>query len=272
MSLRTLRFIVASALFALAAAAFGQQVTFKDPTGDDNGPGKYKYPTDTVYKPGSFDLTQFTAKKSGDKVDFEVTLNSNLEDPWKMGQGFAVQMIVIFIDQDHKEGSGFTDTLPGLYVKFAPADAWDKAVVLSPQGSARVHMEVNSKAASMKDAVLVPERTKASGRKIFASVPLKDLGGDGDISEWGYQVLVQSNEGFPDAKEILTRKVNEYEGQHRFGGGNDGNCDPSVMDLLAGDAKGDKSEIDAQHQMLKYECGEDGTAKSMATLTMVHAK
>jgi len=272
MHLRTLRTTAALASFALAAAAFGQQVVFKDPTGDDNGPGKYKYPTDTVYKAGSFDLTQFSAKKSGDKVDFEVTLNSNLEDPWKMGQGFSVQMIMIFIDQDHKEGSGFTDGLPGLYVKFAAADAWDKAVILSPQGSARVKAEVSSKAASMKDAVLVPERTKGSGRKIFASVPLKDLGGDGDITKWGYQVLVQSNEGFPDSKEVLTRRVNEYEGQHRFGGGNDGLCDPHVMDLLAGDGKGDKSEIDAQHTMLKYECAEDGSAKSMATLTMVHQK
>jgi carbohydrate-binding DOMON domain-containing protein len=272
MSLRAIRFLVAPALLALAAAASAQEVKFKDPTGDDNGPGKYKYPTDTVYKAGSFDLTQFTAKKSGDKVDFEVTLNSTVEDPWKMGQGFAVQMIMIFIDQDHKEGSGFTDGLPGLYVKFAAADAWEKAIILSPQSSSRVTAEVGSKAASMKDAVVVPARTKGSGRKIFASVPLKDLGGDGDLTKWGYQVLVQSNEGFPDGKEVLTRRVNEYEGQHRFGGGNDGLCDPHVMDLLAGDGKAEKTEADAQHEMLKYECAEDGSAKSMATLTMVRVK
>jgi carbohydrate-binding DOMON domain-containing protein len=268
---RTLRSL-APALVALAAAASAQQVTFKDPTGDDNGPGKYKYPTDTVYKAGSFDLTQFSVKKSGDKVDFEVTLNSNLEDPWKMGVGFSVQMVMIFIDQDHKEGSGNTDGLPGLYVKFAPADAWEKAVILSPQGPARVKSELGAKAAGVKDAVLVPERTKGSGRKIFASVPLKDLGGDGDITKWGYQVLIQSNEGFPDGKEVLTRRVNEYEGQHRFGGGNDGLCDPHVMDLLAGEGKGDKGEVEAQHAMLKYECAEDGSAKSMATLTMVQKK
>ena len=267
-----LRLTAALALVALGATASAQQITFKDPTGDDNGPGTYKYPTDTVYKPGSFDLTQFAVKKNGDKLDFEVTVNSSLEDPWKMGVGFAVQMVMIFIDQDQKEGSGFTDGLPGLYVKFAPADAWDKAVILSPQGASRVKAEVASKAPAMKDAVLVPERTKGSGRKIFASVPLKNLGGDGDFTKWGYQVLVQSNEGFPDSKEVLTRRVNEYEGQHRFGGGKDGLCDPHVMDILAGDGKGDKSEIDAQHQMLKYECAEDESVKSMATLTTVHQK
>ena len=86
---------------------------------------------------------------------------------------------------------------------------------------------------------------------------------------WGYQVLMQSNEGFPDKTDLLTRKVNEYEGQHRFGGGNDGDCDPHVIDLLAGKAVGDKGEIDLQHKMLAYECNPDGTAKKLATLTMV---
>ncbi len=51
---------------------------------------------------------------------------------------------------------------------------------------------------------------------------------------------MQSNEGFPDEADLLTRKVNEYEGQHRFGGGNDGDCDPHAMDVLAG--KGDRRQ------------------------------
>ncbi len=32
----------------LASAATAQKVSFKDPTGDDNGPGTYTYPTDAV--------------------------------------------------------------------------------------------------------------------------------------------------------------------------------------------------------------------------------
>jgi hypothetical protein len=59
---------------------------------------------------------------------------------------------------------------------------------------------------------------------------------------------------------LLTRKVNEYEGQHRFGGGNDGDCDPHAMDILGDDQK----------QQLTYECNADGTSKTMATLHMVH--
>jgi len=123
----------------------------------------------------------------------------------------------------------------------------------------------------MTSAIVIPGRTRGSGRTISASVDKKDLGG-GDITTWGYQVVMQSNEGFPTATDFLTRKVNEYEGQHRFGGGTDSDCDPHVMDVLAGSGTGDKSEIDAQHEMLAYECNADGTSKKMATLTMVHKK
>ncbi len=49
---------------------------------------------------------------------------------------------------------------------------------------------------------------------------------------WGYQVLMQSNEGFPAKSDLLTRKVNEFEGQHRFGGGTDYDNDPQVIDIL----------------------------------------
>ena len=41
--------MTAAAGLMLAGAAFAQSgVSFKDPTGDDNGPGKYTYPTDGV--------------------------------------------------------------------------------------------------------------------------------------------------------------------------------------------------------------------------------
>ena len=259
---------VLCAAICVAGAALAQQVSFKDPTGDDFGPGNYVYPTDSVYKAGSFDLTSFKMEIEGKKGTVEVGVNSALEDPWGMKTGFAVQMVFVFIDTDHKEGSGFTDGIPGLNVKFAPADAWDKLIVLSPQPAARVRTEVETKAITMKDAVIVPNRTKGSGRTISGSFDAEALGG-GDPSTWGYQVVMQSNEGFPDSADVLTRRVNEYKGQHRFGGGNDAMCDPHAMDLLAGAGAGAADEIEAQKAMLKSECNPDGSSKQMAVLTMV---
>lgn len=263
--MKTLR-LAAAAVIALAAfAARAQTVEFKDPTGDDNGPGTYKYPTDRVYKPGSFDLTGLKVTQNGDKVTFDVTVNSDLADPWGMGAGFAVQMFFVHV----KTGpGGFTDGLPGTNVVFAADDASNKVVILSPQKPFRVQQEIRQKVdPKMAGAVLAPE-ARGKGRTVSATVSKKDLG-EGDITTWGYQVLVQSNEGFPDKADLLTRKVNEFEGQHRFGGGNDGDCDPHVIDVLAGKGTGDKAEIDEQHKMLSYECNSDGSSKKKATLTMV---
>lgn len=265
MKIRLASLTLAASLLSLPALA-ENKVSFKDPSGDDNGPGTYKYPTDTVYKKGSFDLTEVTVEKKGNKVDFTIGLGANLEDPWRMGKGFATQMVFIFIDTDGKEGSGHTEGLPGLNVQFAPANAWEKVIILSPQEPARVKKEVETKAGSLKSDIIVPARTKGAGRKITGSV---DAEIQGDPSQWLYQVIIQSNEGFPQGSDLLTRKVNEYEGQHRFGGGNDGECDPHVIDLLAGSAKGEESEKKAQQEMLKYECAEDGSSKTKATLTMV---
>jgi carbohydrate-binding DOMON domain-containing protein len=251
-----------------AAPALAEKVSFKDPTGDDKGPGKYTYPTDPVYKPGSFDLTGFKLDKGGNKTDIEITVKASLENPWKMQDGFSVQEVFIFIDTDHKAGSGFTDSPPGLNVAFAPEDAWEKVIIISPQGSSRVRAEANNKAGAMKGAVVVPTKVRASGNKITATVMNSDLG-DGNPETWGYQVVMQSNEGFPAENDLLTRRVNEYEGQHRFGGGTDSNCDPHVIDVLAGQGKGDSSETKAQYDMLAYECGSDGSATKKATLTMV---
>lgn len=250
-----------AASLLLASAATAQKVSFKDPTGDDNGPGTYTYPTDTVYKRGSFDLTALDVESKGGKVTFDVTMNSPLDDPWGMKVGFATQMIFIFIDTG---AGGSTDAPPGLNVKFDEANAWDKLVILSPQPVGRVKDEVSQKAGAMQGNILIPSRVKGAGRTISGTVEL-----EGDPSQWGYQVVVQSNEGFPADNDLLTRKVNEYEGQHRFGGGTDTDCDPHAIDILAGSGTGAADEAQAQHDMLKYECNPDGSVKTGAVLKMV---
>lgn len=247
-----------------SAGAFAADVSFKDPVGDDNGPGSYVYPTDGVYTPGSFDLVELDVKDGGN-VGFGVTVNDALRDPWGMGGGFATQMVFIFIDN---APGGHTEGIAGLNIAFAEDNGWEKVVILSPQPASRVQAEIRTKGGDVAGDIVVPRRTTGAGRTISAKVKKGELG-DGDPATWGYQVVVQSNEGFPDKSDLLTRKVNEYEGQHRFGGGNDGNCDPHVMDTLAGKGEGADSEKQAQYDMLAYECGPEGEAVKLATLTMV---
>jgi len=147
-------------------------------------------------------------------------------------------------------------------VQFAPGHEWNKVVILSPQKKARVVGEAQTKATKVIADIVVPNTTRGNNRTLKGSVPLSELGGDGNVDAWSYQVVMQSNEGFPAATDLLTRKVNEYEGQHRFGGGNDGDCDPHTSDVLeSADAK--------QADMLAYTCGPNGESVKPATLKMI---
>jgi len=250
-------------------AGVGYHVTLLDPVGDDNGPGNYTYPTDPVYVPGSFDLTKVDIEDTGDNVIFKVSVNAPISNPWGMASGFSVQMVEIYIDTDHKPGSGFTKTMAGIDVLFPKDAGWEKCVLISPQPPSRVKDEVASKSGDLAPGLVVPVSIVPSGSTLIATVRKADLG----IPQpgWGYQVLMQSNEGFPEKDIVLARMVNEYNGQHRFGGGSDFRGDPQVMDMLVPPAKGEPDEISKQHDMLsKYHADEDTAKIIYAVVPMVY--
>jgi hypothetical protein len=249
--------------------AAGYHVTLLDPVGDDNGPGNYIYPTDPVYVPGSFDLTKVDIEDAGDNVIFKISVNAPISNPWGMASNFSVQMVEIYIDTDHKAGSGFTRTMAGMDVLFSADEAWDKCIIVSPQPISRVKDEVASKSPDLLSGLVVPISTIPSGSTLIATVRKADLG----VPQpgWGYQALMQSNEGFPEKDVILARMVNEYNGQHRFGGGSDYRGDPQVMDMLVPPAKGGTDEIGKQHDILsKYHADEDTAKIVNAVVPMVY--
>ena len=264
------------AIAAMVAATASAEtiVSIKDPAGDDNGPGSYSYPTDAAYKPGSFDLTAFEVETKGSDVIFRVTVRAKIEDPWNskdwQGNGFSLQFVQVYIDTDHQDGSGFCDGLPGLNVKFKPESCWEKVVLISPQPRAKLQSEINQKAGKLKGGVVIPTTTRVEGKTLVATVKASDLGSR-PVKGWGWQVLMQSNEGYPDKGDLLTRKVNEIGGQHRFGGGSDYNCDPHVIDMIVAPGKGGADEVRMQHTALKYECNASNPdASPLVELPMVY--
>ncbi len=230
-------------------AATAQSVTFVDPKGDDYGAGTLIYPTNPVFRPGVFDLLAFKATPQGDRMHLEFEMAASVQNEWNMAGGFDVQMFFVFIDTGpggHRVG------LPGLNVTFAESGGWEHAIVVSPQPFDRVVSEI-PKAGEVASDVLPAEGVSAEGHTISAYVSLENLADD-QPTDWAFQVLVQSNEGFPQDNDLLTRRVNEFEGEYRFGGGHDSDCDPHVVDILG------------PHDQLDYSCG-----TSLATLEMVHA-
>lgn len=263
----TLILIFAAPLDTLAFDA--KKIVLGDPAGDDKGPGIFKYPTKSDYAPGSFDLLELAITDQGSTLEFKAKVKAKVLDPWNSkswgGNGFSLQMIQVYINT--KKG-GFLGTLPGINVKFPKGHGWDKLVFISPQPRAKILSEVKSKAAKMLRGLVIPQRTYARGNEIIAVVQKSDLGTPDKT--WGFQAVVQSNEGYPDADSVLARKVNEYEGQHRFGGGSDHNCDPHVIDMLVPPARGGAGEKEAQFTALKaYTCDAAGKG-SKAVIPMVY--
>ena len=66
--------LLALALAFPAVAENSKGFKLSDPSGDDKGPGNYTYPTDAVYKPGSFDITEFEVAPGANQIEFRVTV------------------------------------------------------------------------------------------------------------------------------------------------------------------------------------------------------
>ncbi len=229
----------------------GTKIELKDPKGDDKGTGIYTYPTDPIYVKGSFDLTKCTIEDKGDKIEFKISFGAPVSFNW--GDHWDVQMVQIYLDFDGKEGSGRTKSLPGTQVSIDPACGWEKLLFIDPHTVSKINGEIKLKADDMKNDIVLPDKVKPVGKSLKATISKKSLGvaQDVDITQWGYGILMLSATGFPASWSVLARRVNEYEGQHRFGGGSDGAGDPHVVDMLVDNADGSDDEAQIQYDMLK---------------------
>lgn len=95
----------------------------QDPSGDDNGPGTYTYPTNPVYVPGAFDLTGVDLYDAGDNYDFVTTIAGDVTNPWG-GQGISHQRINVYLSNGKATP---TPALPGTNVNVE--NAWDSVIV-----------------------------------------------------------------------------------------------------------------------------------------------
>lgn len=266
------RLALGAASLLWTTSAWAGSLEFRDPSGDDNAWGSLRYPTGKEYAPGAFDLVGVQIREDGDDVVFEVSFKAQITDPWNSkdwgGNGFSLQFVQIYLDTDGKRRSGERRALPGAWVEFTPDAYYEKVVLISPQPTAKLKGEVKAKAKRLLRRVVFPTRTEARQNTLVARVPKKLVGTP--KATWGVQALVLSNEGFAAKEDILARRVNEYEGEHRFGGGCDGLGDAQVVDIFAGQAQGSADEVEAQHKALKgYTCADTIGKAKMAKIPMI---
>ncbi|WP_083890758.1 glucodextranase DOMON-like domain-containing protein [Luteimicrobium xylanilyticum] len=191
--------------------AFGTKVgSVSDPTGDDDGPGSYTYPTDGAFNQGSFDLTGFDVYRDGDVVRFVASTAGEIHNPWG-GNGMSTQRLNVYVRDGGSKKT--TDLLPG--TNTSAAGTWRYAVVADGRyDSSRFGTGVyGADLSRVGDADL----TVIPAGKIVSSVPARVLRGV-DLRTAAYQVSM-----FSDAEDGEgvgnVRPVYATGGQYRLGGG-----------------------------------------------------
>jgi hypothetical protein len=238
MTLRTpalaagLALLTVLAPLALASPAVAKQpllFQLDDPRGDDYGDGTLVYPANPDYTRGDLDLVSFAARRGDGGTWFEVTFARPVKEPDARAMdalgttlasaaklGFFTFNLDVYIDQDRVPSAGGVTALPGRKLRIAPASAWDRAIVLTPQPHAargelkRILMRALedeldrddpeldlAQAVEMRhripmdveDRVYFPTLVRVRGQKVSFFVPDHFLGGPAG-ADWSYAVAV----------------------------------------------------------------------------------
>jgi glucan 1,4-alpha-glucosidase len=216
-----------------------------DPSGDDNGPGSYVYPTNSAYQPGIFDLTRLDVYVDGDDALFVATIRGEVTNPWG-GDGISHQRFNVYLG----DGAGAAaHALPG--TNMDTAAFWSAAVVGDGRfDTAGVYTPDGTHAAA-GDILAVPQ-----SHQIAVVVPRSALGGI-ELATARYGIAMLGNaEGGEGIGNV--RPVYDYDywntspdfglwwiKEYRFGGGAgewDGSLaskdtdtrDPNTLDVIVG--------------------------------------
>lgn len=205
-----------------------------DPTGDDHGPGSYTYPTDPVFPPGSYDLTEFSVAEEEQYLKFTVALDAAIQNPWGSPINLSVQTIDIYIDTDPGQGTGARLLLEGRNAAMPAEYGWEYAVwlegwhqkVLVPENPG----DPASRPVELSGSPL-KVRVDGEGGEIVIRLPKEVLEGAGDPREFGYTVAILSQEGYPSAGVRRVRDVAASRGQWLLGGGPDDINHTRIIDI-----------------------------------------
>ena len=156
-----------------------------DPSGDDNGPGTYQYPTASDFHAGAFDMTRFQVLSDGTFSYLRATLR-NLDPTF--GQTDGAQLLDVYV---HVPGAASTSTQAAFASRnyaIASAGAWSQRVEV--QGFASP-VWVNAGGGSVGTASALAVQ---ADKTITIALPEAQFGTPG--SGWGFSVVLTGQDGF----------------------------------------------------------------------------
>jgi glucoamylase len=161
-----------------------------DPSGDDNGPGNYAYPTSDNFKPGAFDMQQFQVIVSPDQqtVTFKVKIR-DLSPTF--GSPLGAQLVDVYVRAPGGSPTSTAASFPQRNYMIAAGSAWNR--LLEVQGFGQRFIDANGATLGT-----ISISANAVSRFITFSVPASTLGGV-PSSGWGFTVVLTGQDGFsPD--------------------------------------------------------------------------
>jgi glucoamylase len=157
-----------------------------DPTGDDNGPGNYAYPTSSNFQPGAYDLTDFQVYDTGSTVTFRVQTRDLTPT---FGSPLGAQLVDVYVHDPNATATSTAPSFPQRNYQIAAADAWSR--LLEVQGFGQRF--VNSTNAGAVGTITIS--ANQISRYITFTVDKSALGGTPSAG-WSYTVVLTGQDGF----------------------------------------------------------------------------
>ena len=210
-----------------------------DPSGDDNGPGNYAYPTSGDFHAGAYDLQRFQVIDSGSDIVFRVQTR-DLSPTF--GSPLGAQLVDVYV---HVPGAASTSTaasFPQRNYTIAPPFAWSRLVEAQGFGSRYVDAAGNT--------LGTPSITgNQVSRFITFSVPKSSLGTPG--LGWAFTVVLTGQDGFsPDQARGFQPTPQPYQFGVCAAASPDPHCTfdpgqvPKTMDVLTPAGVAQSTELD----------------------------
>ncbi len=202
-----------------------------DPVGDDYGPGTYTYPADAMFKPGSFDIREFSVGEGPEYVILKVKLGI-IENPWNSPSGLSLQIVDVYIDLNNRIGAGSMQLLPGRNAYTRAEDAWEYAISVDGWQQTMYKIDSAGKPVKLTDLEV---RVNSTTGEVTIYVPRKLI--RGDPRNWGYLPIVLAYDGEAPPRNWKVREVKQTNDEFSFGGAylslnNNAKGSPNIIDLV----------------------------------------
>jgi glucan 1,4-alpha-glucosidase len=221
--------------------------TASDPSGDDDGPGTYQYPTASDFQPGAFDLLGFTVSETA-KTVYLATQIRNLAPTF--GSNFGAQLLDIYVHDPSATSTSTAAPYASRNYAIAPDSAWSE--YLEAQGFASPVWQDAS-----GDSLGTPQFVVDSGTGTATlAVPRSKFGAVGP--GWTFTLALTGQDGFSSDQ---ARAFTATPGAYTFGvcapdgGANICTVDPStvpkVMDTITPSGVSQSTELDPTQGAVK---------------------